>query len=84
MGGERGYDGGKKVKGRKRYLLLVEDIKGLVFRAKVHPADLLIDSESPLSISFTLSLPPGEFSPVTILSIGFRTGLWGDRSTVEM
>ena len=31
MGGERGYDGGKKVKGRKRHLLV--DTQGLVLRA---------------------------------------------------
>ena len=37
-GGPRGYDGGKKVKGRKRHLLV--DTQGLVIKAKVHPADL--------------------------------------------
>ena len=37
VGGEqRGYDGGKKVKGRKRHLLV--DTQGLVLRAKVHSA----------------------------------------------
>ncbi len=35
----RGYDGAKKVNGRKRHLLLV-DTGGLVIKAKVHPADL--------------------------------------------
>src|ERR671916_2446000 len=35
-GEERGYDGGKKVKGRKRYLLV--DTEGLVLKAKVHSA----------------------------------------------
>jgi putative transposase len=36
VGGEaRGYDGGKKVRGRKRHLLLV-DTEGLVLKAKVH------------------------------------------------
>ncbi len=35
VGGEgRGYDGGKKVKGRKRHLLV--DTEGLVLEAKVH------------------------------------------------
>ena len=38
VGGPRGYDGGKKVKGRKRHLLV--DTQGLVIRAVVHPADL--------------------------------------------
>jgi putative transposase len=37
-GGERGYDGGKKVKGRKRHLL--GDTQGLVLEAKVHSANI--------------------------------------------
>ena len=37
-GEERGYDGGKKVKGRKRHLLV--DTQGLVLKAKVHSADV--------------------------------------------
>ncbi|MDQ5812527.1 MAG: transposase [Actinomycetota bacterium] len=37
MGGEqRGYDGGKKVRGRKRHLLV--DTEGSVLKAKVHSA----------------------------------------------
>ncbi len=37
MGGEqRGYDGGKKVRGRKRHLLV--DAEGLVLKVKVHSA----------------------------------------------
>ena len=37
VGGEhRGYDGGKKVRGRKRHLLV--DTEGLVMKAKVHSA----------------------------------------------
>ena len=37
MGGElRGYDGNKKVRGRKRHLLV--DTEGLVLKAKVHSA----------------------------------------------
>ncbi len=39
VGGERGYDGGKKVKGRKRHLLV--DTEGLVLWAKVHSADVM-------------------------------------------
>jgi len=35
-GKERGYDGGKKVKGRKRHLLV--DTQGLVLKARVHSA----------------------------------------------
>jgi hypothetical protein len=40
VGGEqRGYDGGKKVKGRKRHLLV--DTQGLVLKAKVHAASVM-------------------------------------------
>jgi putative transposase len=39
VGGERGYDGGKKVEGRKRHLLV--DRQGLVLRAKVHSAKIM-------------------------------------------
>jgi putative transposase len=38
VGGPRGYDGGKKVNGRKRHLLV--DTQGLMIRAVVHPADI--------------------------------------------
>jgi putative transposase len=38
VGGERGYDGAKKLSGRKRHLLV--DVLGLVLRARVHVADL--------------------------------------------
>jgi putative transposase len=37
-GGARGYDGAKKINGRKRHLLV--DTGGLVMKARVHPADL--------------------------------------------
>ena len=37
-GGPRGYDGGKKISGRKRHLLV--DTSGLVLNAVVHPADV--------------------------------------------
>ena len=42
VGGARGYDGGKKVKGRKRHLLV--DTEGLVLKAKVHVANV-VDQE---------------------------------------
>ena len=43
VGGEdRGYDGGKKVKGRKRHILV--DTEGFVLKAKVHSAKVM-DSE---------------------------------------
>ena len=38
-GEERGYDGAKKVKGRKRHLLV--DTQGLVLKAKVHGAGVM-------------------------------------------
>ena len=41
-GEERGFDGGKKVKGRKRHLLV--DTEGFVLEAKVHSAKVM-DSE---------------------------------------
>jgi transposase len=39
VGGERGYDGAKKIKGRKRHVLV--DTQGLVLKAKVHTADVM-------------------------------------------
>jgi transposase len=38
MGGPRGYDGGKKIKGRKRHLLV--DPQGTLLKNKVHAADI--------------------------------------------
>src|SRR5213076_3277567 len=38
VGGVRGYDGAKRVNGRKRHILV--DSGGLVLRAKVHTADI--------------------------------------------
>ena len=38
-GEERSYDGGKKIRGRKRHLLV--DTEGLVLKAKVHSAKVL-------------------------------------------
>jgi putative transposase len=38
-GEERGYDGGKKLKGRKRHLLV--DTEGFVLKAKVHSAKVM-------------------------------------------
>lgn len=46
VGGVRGYDGAKKVSGRKRHLLV--DTLGLVVRAKVHAADLQDRAAVPL------------------------------------
>jgi transposase len=38
-GEERGYDGGKKVKGRKRHILV--DTEGFVLKAKFHSAKVM-------------------------------------------
>ncbi len=38
-GEERGYDGGKKIKGRKRHLLV--DTEGFLLKAKVHAANIM-------------------------------------------
>jgi len=38
-GAERGYDGGKQIKGRKRHLLV--DTEGFLLRAKVHAANVI-------------------------------------------
>ena len=37
-GGRRGYDGGNKIAGRKRHVLV--DTQGNLLKAKVHPADI--------------------------------------------
>src|ERR687886_66523 len=37
-GGPRGYDGGKKIAGRKRHVLV--DTQGNLLKAKLHPADI--------------------------------------------
>ena len=39
VGGRRGYDGGKQIKGRQRHLLV--DSQGLLLKVKVHPADVM-------------------------------------------
>ncbi len=38
VGGPRGYDGGKKISGRKRQVLV--DTQGNLLKAKAHPADV--------------------------------------------
>jgi putative transposase len=50
VGGARGYDGAKKIKGRKRHLLV--DTQGLVLTVTVQPADVM-DRDG-----VTLLLPP--------------------------
>jgi putative transposase len=49
VGGVRGYDGAKKVSGRKRHVLT--DTQGLVLRATVHRADLQDRAAVPLVLA---------------------------------
>lgn len=46
VGGIRGYDGGKKLSGRKRHLVV--EIQGLVLRVKVHSANIQDRAAVPL------------------------------------
>jgi putative transposase len=57
VGGEqRGYDGGKKVRGRKRHLLV--DTEGLVLKAKVHSAKVPDQDGIKLVLEATRDLLP--------------------------
>lgn len=60
-GEERGYDGGKKVKGRKRHLLV--DTQGLILKVKVHSAKVQ-DREG---IKVLLDLAPDHLPRLTHL-----------------
>jgi len=79
VGGEqRGYDGGKKVKGRKRHLLV--DTEGFVLKAKVHSAKVM-DFErgsrpycGKRTRGFLASLSCG-WTRATVAKIRARTGL---------
>jgi putative transposase len=53
VGGERGFDGGKLVKGRKRHLLV--DTEGFVLTVRVHPADIM--DRDGVKLLLTESLP---------------------------
>ena len=58
VGGEaRGYDGGKKVRGRKRHLLV--DTEGLVLKAKVHSAKVPDQDGIKLVLERARDLPTG-------------------------
>jgi putative transposase len=58
VGGEaRGYDGGKKVRGRKRHLLV--DTEGLVLKAKVHSAKVPDQDGIKLVLETTYDRLPG-------------------------
>ena len=49
VGGVRGYDGAKKLSGRKRHLLVdTVDTLGMVLKARVHAADLQDRAAVPL------------------------------------
>jgi transposase len=63
-GEERGYDGAKKVKGRKRHLLV--DTQGLVLEVRVHSAKV-VDREKASSSCWILHIarsPPAPIAPV--------------------
>ena len=55
-GGPRGYDAGKKIKGRKRHLLT--DTLGLPVAAVVHPADIQDRDGAPLVLATARFLYP--------------------------
>jgi transposase len=48
-GGPRGFDGGKKVSGRKRHILV--DTEGTLLKARVHPAGIHDRSGAPLLLA---------------------------------
>jgi putative transposase len=63
VGGEaRGYDGGKKVRGRKRHLLV--DTEGLVLKAKGHSAKVPDEDGIKLLLKGVRDRLPHLFSPV--------------------
>ena len=75
-GEERGYDGGKKVKGRKRHLLV--DTQGLVLKAKVHSAKIQ-DREG---IKVLLDLPPKHL-PERLCHLWMDAGYTGEGKGAE-
>jgi putative transposase len=77
VGGEqRGYDGAKKVKGRKRHLLV--DTQGLVLKAKVHGAKVM-DYEG---IKVLLDRAKGLFPRLSYLWMdgGYKGGDWVEKT----
>jgi len=62
VGGERGYDGGKKVKGRKRHLLV--DTEGLVLKAKVHVANVVDQEGIKTLLEHAKGLFPAPLAPM--------------------
>ncbi len=61
IGGVRGYDGAKKLSGRKRHLLV--DVNGLVLRAAVHAADL----QDRAAVSLVLDEAQTEFPRIELV-----------------
>jgi putative transposase len=61
IGGIRGYDGAKKLSGRKRHLLV--DVNGLVRRATVHAADL----QDRAAVSLVLDEAQQEFPRIELI-----------------
>jgi putative transposase len=57
VGGVRGYDGAKKLSGRKRHLLV--DTLGMVLKARVHSAELQDRAAVPLALEGTAEEFPG-------------------------
>jgi putative transposase len=55
-GPARGYDGGKRVNGRKRHLLV--DVTGLVLAAVLHAADVQDRAGARLLLQTALNVPP--------------------------
>lgn len=72
VGGPRGYDGGKKIAGRKRHLLV--DTQGLVLRAVVHEANIA-DRDG---IMLLLSAEAAEGHPSIRQQFPRLTHLWLD------
>jgi putative transposase len=70
-GGQRGYDGAKKVKGRKRHLLV--DTQGLVLKAKVHSANIQ-DREG---IKLLLEIPARDRLPKRLSHLWLDAGYTG-------
>ena len=72
VGGEqRGYDGAKKVKGRKRHLLV--DTQGLVLKARVHSAEIQ-DQEG---IKFLLEIAAWDRPPQRLTHLWLDAGYTG-------
>jgi putative transposase len=73
VGGEqRGYDGGKKVRGKKRHLLV--DSEGLVLKAKVHSAN---SAKVPDQDGLKLLLESGRTEAVNLKHLWLDVGYEG-------